>query len=98
MKDKNDAQREFELMINIDHKNIVNYQYFMTNKDTSESFLFKEYVDGVTLDRYISNYEYIYDLNVFKNITLQILNALIELRNNEIHLLDLTPEQVLFNC
>ena len=86
------AANEFELMLNIDHENIVNYQYFMTNKDTNESFLFKEYIDGVTLEKYIESYDYIYDLGVFKNISLQILNALIELRNNGMHILDLTTE------
>jgi serine/threonine protein kinase len=85
-------EKEFENVFQLDHQHIV--RVYGKSSDSEGIFYYMEYVDGRTISEMIKNKEFTNE-NLFKNIILQILDALIYVHKKQIYHRDLKPDNIL---
>lgn len=85
-------EKEFDSLFQLDHQNIV--RALGKSKDENGIYYFMEYIDGRTISEMIANKEFENEI-LFKNIMLQILDALIYVHKKQIYHRDLKPENIL---
>ncbi len=85
-------RKEFELGFNLEHPGIVRYVSF----DTDKYGIFTEWIEGVTLTRFIAdNPHYFNNKNNLDRFICQLLDAIQYLHNHSVIHLDLKPDNIM---
>lgn len=84
-------KKEFELMLQLDHPNIVRVFSYETVDEIGQSIVM-EYVDGITLDKWLKTSPSEHEK---KRIFLQILNAVAYIHSRQVIHRDLKPSNIL---
>ena len=87
-------QKEFELGKQISHPNIVQYESFYN--DDSDCYILMEYIEGLTLDKFIAEHpDYFNYCKNLDKLFLQLLDALKCLHESDIVYSDLKPQNIM---
>lgn len=86
--------KEFEIGISIDHPNIVRYQYVADSAE--ELYILQDYVDGLTLDKFVEQHpDYFHQTSHRKRFLDELLSAVACLHAHQVLHLDLNPSNII---
>lgn len=86
--------KEYEIGIRIDHPNIVRYQYIADS--TEEPYILQDYIDGLTLDKFIKqNPDYFHKPFHRRRFLNELLSAVACLHAHQVVHLDLNPSNII---